>query len=33
MAADRLFLVNLAEDVSEMKNLAKNYPDVVKRYW
>ncbi|MCG8509350.1 MAG: sulfatase-like hydrolase/transferase, partial [Rhodospirillales bacterium] len=28
---DRLFLVNLAEDVSEMKNLAKQHPEVVER--
>jgi arylsulfatase A-like enzyme len=27
---DRLFLVNLAGDVTEMENLAKNYPDKVK---
>ena len=28
---DKLFLVNLAEDVTEMKNLAKEHPDVVQR--
>ena len=30
-AADRLFLVNLAEDKAEMKNVATRHPDVVKR--
>ena len=30
-AADNPFLVNLAEDVSEMKNRAKDHPDVVER--
>ena len=30
-AADRLFLVNLAEDKTEMKNIAAQHPDVVKR--
>ena len=30
-AADRLFLVNLAEDWTEMKNLAASHPEVVKR--
>ena len=29
--ADRLFLVNLVEDHSEMKNIAKEHPEVVKR--
>jgi len=28
---DRLFLCNLAEDISEMKNLAKQHPEVVAR--
>jgi arylsulfatase A-like enzyme len=28
---DKLFLINLAEDVSEMKNLAADHPDVVER--
>ena len=28
---DRLFLVNLAEDASEMKNLANQHPEVVQR--
>jgi len=28
---DRLFLVNLQEDVSEMKNIAADHPDVVQR--
>jgi arylsulfatase A-like enzyme len=28
---DKLFLVNLAEDVSEMKNIAADHPDVVER--
>ena len=27
---DKLFLVNLKEDVTEMKNLAKDHPDIVK---
>jgi len=30
-AEDKLFLVNLAEDPSEMKNLAKDHEDVVRR--
>ncbi len=30
-AGDELFLVNLAEDVTEMKNLAKSHPQVVER--
>ncbi|MCA9268140.1 MAG: sulfatase-like hydrolase/transferase [Planctomycetales bacterium] len=30
-ASDRLFLSNLAEDVTEMKNVAADHPDVVKR--
>jgi arylsulfatase A-like enzyme len=30
-AADRLFLVNLSRDVSEMENLAKDHPEIVKR--
>jgi arylsulfatase A len=29
--AERIFLGNLAEDLSETKNLAKSYPDIVKR--
>jgi arylsulfatase A len=29
--ADHLFLVNLAQDATEMKNLAKQHPDVVER--
>ena len=28
---DKLFLVNLAQDVTEMKNLAKDHPGVVER--
>jgi hypothetical protein len=28
---DTPFLVNLAEDVTEMKNVAEEHPDVVKR--
>ncbi len=30
-SSDQLFLVNLGEDVSEMKNIAADHPDVVKR--
>ena len=29
--SDKLFLVNLGEDITEMKNVAANHPDVVKR--
>jgi len=29
--ADELFLVNLAEDVGEMKNVAKDHPEIVER--
>jgi arylsulfatase A len=29
--ADELFLVNLAEDVGEMKNVAKDHPEIVDR--
>ena len=30
-AADKFFLVNLAQDVTEMKNLASDHPDIVQR--